>query len=35
VVDGDPSRDISALRHARKVLRNGAVEVEDGRLVRS
>jgi imidazolonepropionase-like amidohydrolase len=35
VVDGDPSQDISTIRRVRKVLRNGVVEVEDGRLVRS
>jgi imidazolonepropionase-like amidohydrolase len=35
VVDGDPSRDITLVRRVEKVLRNGVVEVERGRLVRS
>ncbi|MDP8921778.1 MAG: amidohydrolase family protein [Chloroflexota bacterium] len=35
VVDGDPSRDIRAIRRVRYVFRDGTLEVEDGRLVRS
>ena len=35
VVDGDPSRDVSAIRKVRYVFRDGRLEVEDGRLVRS
>ncbi len=34
-VDGDPSVDLGAIRRVRKVFRDGVVEVEDGRLVRS
>jgi imidazolonepropionase-like amidohydrolase len=35
VVDGDPSRDIRAIRKVRYVFKDGILEVEDGRLVRS
>jgi len=35
VVRGDPSKDIRAIRQLRYVFRDGRLEVEDGRLVRS
>ena len=35
VVEGDPAADIGALRRVRAVFRDGLLEVEDGRLVRS
>ncbi len=35
MVDGDPSREIGTVRRVEMVLRNGVVEVERGRLVRS
>ena len=35
VVDGDPSRDLGAVRRVRWVFRDGRLDVEDGRLVRS
>ena len=35
VVEGDPSRDLGAVGRVRWVFRDGRLEVEDGRLVRS
>jgi imidazolonepropionase-like amidohydrolase len=35
VVDGDPAEDVTMVRRVEMVLRNGVVEVERGRLVRS
>lgn len=35
VLDGDPTRDLAAVRRVRWVFREGRLEVEDGRLARS